>query len=91
MGRSYGGGLLRALTFRPIVPWPGRGDQTATIELSALCTLLANLLLTMDMAAIGLEVNIRHLAAVGGKAVTAGLLSTMALGAASLLLILVFV
>lgn len=84
-------GLLPALTFRPLVPWPGRGDQTATIELSALCTLLANLLLTMDMAAIGLEVNIRHLAAVGGKAVTAGLLSTMALGAASLLLILLFV
>ncbi len=84
-------GLLPALTFRPIVPWPGMGDQTATIELSALCTLLANLLLTMDMAAIGLEVNIRHLAAVGGKAVTAGLLSTLALGAASLLLILLFV
>jgi uncharacterized membrane protein YadS len=50
--------------------------------------LLANLLLTMDMAAIGLEVNLRQLVAVGGQALLAGLLSTLALAAGSLALVL---
>lgn len=80
-------GLVPAMAFRPINPFGGVARETVTLELSALCTLLANLLLTMDMAAIGLEVNVRQLIAVGARALVAGLLSTIALAAASLLLI----
>ncbi len=80
-------GLVPAMAFRPIRPFGGVDRETVTLELSVLCTFLANLLLTMDMAAIGLEVNIRQLIAVGGRALLAGLLSTLALGIGSLLLI----
>ena len=80
-------GFLPTLTFRPTNPFmPGEGSLI-TIPLDAACTFAANLLLTMDMAAIGLEVNLRQLVAVGGKALLAGLFSTLALGLASLLLV----
>jgi uncharacterized membrane protein YadS len=42
------------------------------------------------MAAIGLEVNVRQLAGVGGRAITAGLFSTIALAGVSLGLICLF-
>jgi uncharacterized integral membrane protein (TIGR00698 family) len=42
------------------------------------------ILLTLSMAAIGLEVNLRELAGVGGKAVLLGLLCSITLAAASL-------
>jgi len=79
-------GLLPALRFVP-ASFLASGPQE--IQLETVCTFFANLLLTMDMAAIGLEVNVRQLAAVGGRALTAGLLSTVALGAGSLLLLAV--
>ncbi len=82
-------GLLPTLSFKPISPLGGFAPESITIQLSALCTAVANLLLTMDMAAIGLEVNLRQLVAVGGQALLAGLLSTIVLGAGSLLLVLI--
>lgn len=78
-------GLLPALAFRP-TGTPSDGESYV-VHLSGLCTSAANLLLCMDMAAIGLEVNLRQLAAVGGRVLLAGLLSTAALGLASLLFI----
>ena len=44
-------------------------------------------LLTLAMSAIGLGVDIRHFTSVGGKAIAAGLVSTVTLAAASLMLI----
>jgi len=82
-------GLLPALAFRSSNAW-GSGDEAPyLVHLDSLFTSLANLLLCMDMAAIGLEVNVRQLMAVGGRALIAGLLSTATLGVASLLLIAV--
>jgi uncharacterized membrane protein YadS len=81
-------GLLPSLSFAPAPFVSGRSSEPLSLRLDVLCTSLANLLLAMDMAAIGLEVNVRQLVAVGGQALTAGLLSTAAVGAASLVLIL---
>ena len=80
-------GLLPAMSFAPVNPFTGETLAPITFELAAACTALANLLLTMDMAAIGLEVNLRQLAGVGSRALLAGLLSTALLGLASLSLI----
>jgi len=79
-------GLLPELAFRPISPFGNEGS-TVSLHVSAACTLAANLLLTMDMAAIGLEVNVRQLIAVGGQALLAGLLSTFAVALAGMLLL----
>lgn len=73
-------GLLPVLSFNPINPLMGQANEQITVPVATLCTFLANLLLTMDMAAIGLEVNLRQLVAVGGQAMLAGLLSTLVLG-----------
>jgi len=80
-------GLLPILSFNPLNPLMGRANVQFTVPVDALCTFLANLLLTMDMAAIGLEVNLRQLIAVGGRALLAGLLSTLALGLGGLILL----
>jgi uncharacterized membrane protein YadS len=80
-------GLLPVLSFNPVNPLMGRANEPFTVQVAALCTFLANLLLTMDMAAIGLEVNLRQLIAVGGRALIAGLLSTVALGLGGLILL----
>jgi uncharacterized integral membrane protein (TIGR00698 family) len=77
-------GLLPTLDFQPA---SFLSTDKQRVPLESVCTFLANLLLTMDMAAIGLEVNVRQLAAVGGRALTAGLLSTLLLGLGSLVLI----
>ncbi len=77
-------GLLPTLSFNPAM---GRRDLPFTVTVAAACTFFANLLLTMDMAAIGLEVNLRQLVAVGGQALLAGLLSTAALGIFGLILL----
>jgi len=87
--------LLAALNTLGLIPTlrfdlPGAitsGDGPAMVSLSSAMTTVGNLLLTLAMAAIGLEVNVRQLAGVGGRAIAAGLVSTAALGAASLLLI----
>lgn len=78
-------GLLPEMAFRPWSPFSATADPI-TVQVSAACTFAANLLLTMDMAAIGLEVNLRQLASVGGKALLAGLLATVAVAATGLLL-----
>ena len=53
---------------------------------------MAGLLLTLAMAAIGLELNIRMLIDVGGRALTTGLAATVAVGiAAGLALVLLLV
>jgi uncharacterized integral membrane protein (TIGR00698 family) len=80
-------GLLPVLSFSPVNPFMSRADQPFTVPVAAACTFLANLLLTMDMAAIGLEVNLRQLVAVGGQALLAGLLSTVGLGLGGLILL----
>lgn len=79
-------GLLPELSFQPAAPFSSPGTSL-TIHVSAACTIMANLLLTMDMAAIGLEVNVRQLISVGGRALVAGLFSTLAVGAAGLILL----
>lgn len=79
-------GLLPELSFKPLTPFSSSATSF-TIQVSAACTFAANLLLTMDMAAIGLEVNVRQLIAVGGQALLAGLLSTLAVGVAGLILL----
>jgi len=80
-------GLLPSLTFRPMMSFAGGAGDPITIRLDEVCTFVANLLLTMDMAAIGLEVNLRQLVSVGGQALIAGLWSTIVVAACSLLLI----
>ncbi len=80
-------GFLPVLSFSPVNPLVGPTDQPLIVPVAAACTFVANLLLTMDMAAIGLEVNLRQLIAVGGQAILAGLLSTVALGLVGLMLL----
>lgn len=77
-------GLMPEMAFRPWSPFASVSDPII-IQVSAACTFAANLLLTMDMAAIGLEVNLRQLASVGGRALLAGLLATLAVAATGLL------
>ncbi len=57
------------------------------VSVGSVLTTTGKLLLTLAMAAIGLEVSVRQLAGVGGRAITAGLAATVVLGAFSLLLI----
>ncbi len=52
---------------------------------------IGKLLLTVAMAAIGLEVRLKSLLSVGGKAVLAGLISSLLLAAASLVMILAMI
>ncbi|MCP4247031.1 MAG: putative sulfate exporter family transporter [bacterium] len=64
----------------------GPGEQV-TVSLVGLFTQAGKLLLTLAMAAIGLEVDVRLLARVSGRAVVTGLVSSIALCAGSLGLI----
>lgn len=69
-------GLLPALQFR-FGSW----------SLSELLTSLGELFLTLSMAAMGLEVNVRFLARTGGRAVITGALASVVLCVVSLVLI----
>lgn len=69
-------GLLPVLQFR-----------FGTAALSDLLTNLGEMFLTLSMAAMGLEVNVRFLARTGGRAVLTGAAASVVLCAASLLLI----
>ena len=65
-------GLLPELTFRPLgmaAPW-----ATATTKLLAEA---GAILLTLSMAAMGLEVNVKQLARTGGPALAAGLVASI--------------
>ena len=65
--------------------WP------ASVPLATALKTLGKILLTLAMAAIGLEVNVRQLASVGARAISAGFISSAILAAASLTLILLLV
>ncbi|MEK6676191.1 MAG: putative sulfate exporter family transporter [Planctomycetota bacterium] len=80
-------GLIPALQFPTRGFWSWAATESATINLGTMLTTLGELLLTLAMVAIGLDVNLKEIGGVGGRAVVAGLLSTATLGAASLILI----
>ncbi len=61
-----------------------------SVSVGAGLSVAGKVLLTIALAAIGLEVNVRQLGQVGGRAIAAGLFSTAALGASSLFLITIF-
>ena len=82
-------GLLPTLHF-PLTPAFSDSTQQASVSVGPLLTSVGKVLLTLAMAAIGLEVNLRHLARVGGRAITAGLITTLAVGAVSLALVSAF-
>ncbi len=63
----------------------------ADVSLVQTLTTIGKILLTLAMAAIGLEVKVRELAGVGRRAVIAGLASTIVLAAVSLGLIMLLV
>jgi len=75
-------GLMPALVVQPL-GW----DHTATVRLGPWLVEAGNWLLTLAMAAIGLEVNLRLLIRVGAKGLAAGVAAMIVLCAASLLLI----
>jgi uncharacterized integral membrane protein (TIGR00698 family) len=79
-------GLLPTLSFDLAVPLAS-ATQPAHVAIGPLLTRTATLLLTIAMAAIGLELNIRQLAGVGARAIVVGLLSTAAVGGAGLILV----
>ncbi len=74
---------LNSLGFLPVLQFQN-GTSFAS---AAALTEAGNLLLTLSMAALGLEVNIRVLAKAGGAAMAAGTLTCVAACAASYLLI----
>jgi uncharacterized integral membrane protein (TIGR00698 family) len=78
-------GLLPTLMFN--LASPLGGVTPASLSLQELLGTIGAFILTLSMAAIGLEVNIRQLAGVGARALTAGVVVTAALGCFSLLLI----
>ncbi len=61
--------------------------EGATFALGGLFSKLGKIILTLAMAAIGLDVSLRRLAGVGARAVAAGLFATLAVGGTSLALI----
>ena len=83
-------GLLPTLNFQLADIFSGAG-RPVSASVTAVLTAAGKLLLTVAMAAIGLEVSVRQLAGVGGRAVTAGIVATVVLGAVSLALIFVLI
>lgn len=79
-------GLIPSLRFEPAGFLGGTGGEM-TLSLVGLLTGAGKLLLTLAMAAIGLEVNVRLLAGVSTRAVLTGLVASAVLAAASLALI----
>ena len=76
-------GLIPALEFHPT--W--RASGAFSISTAGALVEAGNLLLTLAMAAMGLEVDVHFLARVGGRALLTGVVSCLALCAASLALI----
>ncbi len=81
-------GLLPVLEFGPsgFLASLGVADQLS-VSIADTMKWTGKILITLAMAAIGLEVNLRVLAGVGRRAFLAGLLATVALGIASLTMI----
>ncbi|MEO8131507.1 MAG: putative sulfate exporter family transporter [Bryobacteraceae bacterium] len=78
------GRFFPALVFQ-LAPW--LAVHTFTVPMSETLVDIGNYILTFVMAAMGLEVHIRQLAAVGGKALLVGSISTAILCLTSLMLI----
>jgi uncharacterized integral membrane protein (TIGR00698 family) len=74
--------LLNTLGLLPVLQF-----RFGSWSLSELLTSLGELFLTLSMAAMGLEVNVRFLARTGGRAVITGALASVVLCVVSLLLI----
>jgi uncharacterized integral membrane protein (TIGR00698 family) len=74
---------LNSLGFLPILQF----QSGASVGSASVLAEAGNLLLTLSMAALGLEVNVRVLAKAGGAAMAAGALTCVATCAASYLLI----
>lgn len=82
-------GLLPTLVFPPNGLFAAGGaTNLVDLPLSTIMTTAGKLVLTLAMAAIGLEVNLRALGGVGRTAVISGLLATVTLGLTSLALIM---
>jgi uncharacterized integral membrane protein (TIGR00698 family) len=79
-------GLIPALEFHPV--W--RASGTFSFSTAGALVDAGSLLLTLAMAAMGLEVDVHFLARVGGRALLTGVVSCLALCAASLVLIRLF-
>lgn len=76
-------GLIPALEFHPV--W--RATGSFNVSTAGALADVGSFLLTLAMAAMGLEVDIHFLARVGGRALLTGVVSCLALCAASLVLI----
>lgn len=76
-------GLIPTLQFAPT----GLFEESQALSLQVVAQFAGKVLLTLAMAAIGLEVNVRALASVSARAVLAGLLATIGLMVGSLGLI----
>lgn len=78
--------LLNTLNVIPVLDFPGAGNLR--LPLAGLLVDASHIVLTLAMAAIGLEVNTRMLARVGGKAILTGAAACLLLSTGSLLMIL---
>ncbi len=63
------------------------GESRTVLPMADMFKNAAKILLTLAMAAVGLEINVRQLASVGGKAILVGGLVSVALGSLSITLI----
>lgn len=83
-------GLLPTLDFR-LANFSGGAPQSFRVALNSVLGEIGGFALTATMAAIGLELSLRQLAGVGLRTILAGFAVSCALGAASLMLILVLI
>ena len=79
-------GLIPALQFHP-APFLGAGAADVHVPLANLLVEAGNIALALAMAAMGLEVNVRFLAQVGGKTILTGAVASLVLCGCSLALI----
>lgn len=82
------GQFFPALVFH-LAPW--LSARAFTVPMSSTLVEIGNYILTFVMAAMGLEVHVRQLAAVGGKALLVGSIATVVLCVTSLALIKVLI
>lgn len=82
-------GLIPALSFEPAQLVADHTEEVR-LPLTNIFTQTAKILLTVAMAAIGLELNVRHLAVVGVRALATGFAASVILMTASLVLIKLF-
>jgi len=80
--------LLKTLGLLPILHFNLLGAEALrSVDTTDLLTSLGKIMLALAMAAIGLGVNLRSLLSVGGRALAAGIISSILLAASSLALI----